>query len=79
MKIKISKGGRLTFIYDDKLQPLIQNGRAEIKRVSHVEPIGTKWRADMSPIEPGIVLGPFNKRQQALDAEKEWLEEKLLT
>jgi hypothetical protein len=32
------------------------------------------WYADMLPVD-GPVLGPFNKRQEALDAEITWLRE----
>lgn len=73
MKIRITDGGRLAFIYNDKLAALLTLGAATVRRVSHVEPApGGGWTADMSPIN-GPVLGPFNLRQTALDAEVEYL------
>lgn len=44
------------------------------KRASHVEPHGEKWTADMSPSN-GPVLGPFDTRAEALEAEVAWLRE----
>jgi len=50
-------------------------GSVAIARASHVEPNGAgKWEADMSP-SGGPVLGPFDLRQQAIDAELAWLKE----
>lgn len=46
------------------------------KRVSHVEPAPLepdRWCADMSPVN-GPVLGPFDTRSEALQAEERWLE-----
>lgn len=52
-------------------------GRPRIRRASHVEPNSTgTWLADLSPVD-GPVLGPFDKRADALAAEQAWLEEKL--
>lgn len=55
--IKISDG-RLTFVYDDALGDLLDEGTAAVCRVSHVEPHPTKkgWLADMSPVG-GPILG----------------------
>jgi hypothetical protein len=79
MKVKISKGGKITFIYSDDLQPLMKTGKATIKRASHVEPIESgEWIADMSPIQQGVILGPFSKRQKAIDAEIFWLQEEIM-
>lgn len=60
-------------IYDDALAPLLSIGRATINRASHVEPTRDgKWTADLSPVN-GPVLGPFNSRAAALEAEREFL------
>jgi len=75
-KIVIAPNGTMRFIYDDKLRPLLETGAARIDRASHVEPQGTKWQADMAPVG-GPVLGPFDTRQAALDAEVAWLNENL--
>lgn len=73
LTVLISPTGSLQFVWDDKLQPLIDIGRASIERVSHVEPTSAgQWSADLSPIA-GPVLGPFRRRGEALAAEREWL------
>ena len=62
-------------IYTDDMRPLLLEGQATIRRVSHVEPNAHGWwQADLAPVK-GPVLGPFQFRQQALDAEIVWLEE----
>lgn len=49
-------------------------GDRKIKRGSHVEPDDeNRWWADMGPVG-GPVLGPFEKRGDALTAEVVWLE-----
>jgi hypothetical protein len=77
-RVVLIKGGRIHFIYDDAMRPLMDQGKTEVRRASYVEPIntpvGVKWQADMSPVG-GPVLGPFDLRQQALDREIEWLNE----
>lgn len=72
--INFTETGDLQFIYCDRLAPLLEMGKATVKRASHVEPAGKKWTADMSPVN-GPVLGPFKLRQQALDAERAWLQD----
>lgn len=67
---------KMKFIYNDKLRPLLDMGRANVRRASHVEPHGTQWTADLSPVG-GPLLGPFDLRQEALDAEVAWLAEHL--
>lgn len=71
-EIVIDPDGTTRFIYSDALAPLLEQGAATIRRASHVEPDGGGWYADMRP-SSGPVLGPFRLRQQALDAEVEWL------
>jgi len=69
----VIKGGQARFIYSDALTGLMDQGKAKVRRASHVEPHEDGgWGADLSPVE-GPVLGPFEKRQEALDAEVEWL------
>lgn len=65
--------GVMRAIYDDDLAPLLNNGQFSIERASHVEPTHDGlWTADMSPVN-GPVLGPFNSRAAALEAEREFL------
>ena len=73
MKV-IIKGGEIRFIYSDELISLLDQGNATVKRASHVEPSDGGWTADLSPVN-GPVLGPFMKRQEALDAEVKWLKD----
>ena len=78
MQITISPNGELSFIYKDELRPLLDIGKADIRRVSHVEPTQDgRWSADLSPVG-GPILGPFEFRQDALEAEVEWLNQHVL-
>lgn len=81
--ISIGRGGRVTFIYDDTMQGLLQTGKATVKRASHVEPFedGSGWYADMSPVGgPMLDNGGkgFQTRELALEVEVEWLNENYL-
>lgn len=62
----------IRYIYDDALLPLMQHGQAETLRASHVEPSDGGWIADLSPIN-GPKLGPFLRRDEALQAEIAWI------
>jgi hypothetical protein len=77
----ISPNGELSFIYDDMhagfLEKLGVSVGDVVSRASHVEPCEGGWQADMSPIEPGVILGPFKLRQTALDEETAWLNKRL--
>lgn len=49
-----------------------------IRRASHVEPDEHgQWWADLAPMQ-GPKLGPFACRSEALDAERQWLEVRLV-
>jgi hypothetical protein len=76
IKAVISKEGtKLTFIYTDKLQPILKHGKATIKRVSNVEPTEDgKWQACMAD---GTILRKHDLREDALKEEVRYLEEKL--
>jgi hypothetical protein len=78
-KILVKPDGTLVFIYSDALAPLLDEGKATVKRASHVEPHPDGgWTADMTPhAKNGPVFGPFALRQEALDAEVAWLEQHL--
>lgn len=78
MNIYVRPNGNAQAIYDETLD-LAQVGAIDIRRASHVEPAANRpgqWEADLSPVG-GPVLGPFNKRAEALAAEIAWLEEHL--
>ena len=77
IEIRIDPFGQARLVFDDRidLRPL---GRTKIRRGSHVEPTADgRWTADLSPVD-GPVLGPFDKRKEALAAEVTWLNENWL-
>ena len=81
--INIKPDGTAQFIHDDRLNGLLHQGKAKIERASFAEPGDPskgqdplKWHAS---VVAGPVLGPFVTRQEALDAEVNWLNENLLT
>ena len=77
-------------IYDDDVIAILKDcGSCTVQRASHVEALAnlpeevkqrienkdpSLWWVDFSPVNENILLGPFESRQDALDAEKEWLE-----
>lgn len=72
-------GTTMVSVYNDpNYATLKRTGECSIRRASHVEP-GTDgdWYADLSPVN-GPKLGPFEQRQEALDAEVEWLNEHMV-
>lgn len=73
MNLIIEKGGRVRGIYGEAIE-LAAVGTPSISRASHVEPDEYgRWQADLSPV-CGPVLGPYEKRSEALEAEVAWLE-----
>ena len=83
--ITVTPDGTIKFVYDDRLKGLMGHGKATIKRMSHVEPGDPtkdqqplKWYANMVPSGHHVVLGPFDERQQALNAEVEWINNNIL-
>jgi hypothetical protein len=72
MELVVDADGGVRCIYDEALD-LRALGKLQITRASHVEPDAEGcWFADMGP-SGGPVLGPFQTRGQALQAEKRWL------
>lgn len=75
IELSVDESGTIRCIYHDALAELIQEGSGTLQRASHVEPDPERlgfWVADLSPVG-GPVLNGFKLRQQALDAEVEWL------
>lgn len=79
--IKVLVNGTIPplFVWDivGGLRFLNKEGEPSVARASHVEPCaigwtGGGWTADLSPVN-GPVLGPFYTRQEALNAEVEYL------
>jgi hypothetical protein len=74
----IAPDGLITAIYDDELADLLEEASTKtITRASFVEPTANgQWEADLAP-SGGPVLGPFKLREEALIAERKWLEQEL--
>ena len=77
MQIVISPNGSERCVYDELLD-LSALGQVRIARGSYVElDAQGRWWAELEPVS-GPKLGPFERRSQALQAEREWLEENWL-
>jgi hypothetical protein len=71
--IVVSPTGTIRLIYEDDLRGLLHVGSGQVMRASHVEPtLDGRWTADLSPVH-GPLLGPFDTRKEALDAEIDYL------
>lgn len=78
MQLIVHSDGTLRCVYTEDID-LHSFGPPQIRRASHVEPDAHgQWLADLSPVG-GPVLGPFERRSQALRAEAEWLGKWLVT
>jgi hypothetical protein len=77
--IKVGLDGSVFFIWDDVLGADLRDlGTMTIARASHVEPtVDARWTADMGP-SGGPVLGPFDRRADALAAEVVWIKQHVL-
>jgi hypothetical protein len=76
MELHIDRQGNVHCVYDEMLD-LSCLGQISISRASHVEADADgQWWADLQPVA-GPKLGPFDRRSEALAAEKEWLEKHL--
>jgi len=74
VQIIIDPSGVIRTIHKDALAGLYAEGKATIRRASHVEPNDDgQWVVDLSPVG-GPQMGPFALRADALAAEVEWLE-----
>lgn len=72
MNLIVKPGGVIITIYSDAFE--YKNlGEPHIRRVSKVEPTQSGlWIADLSLVD-GPILGPFEKRCDAIDAELEYV------
>lgn len=79
LELFIRPDGRIVFIHSDEGYEFAADlGEPHIQRASVVEPTASgQWTADMSPSDTACILGPFPKRQEALNAETTWLSEHL--
>ncbi len=73
MRLIVEVNGQIRGIYAEAIA-LDALGSPRITRASHVEPDAQgRWLADLAPVG-GPVLGPFERRSDALDGEVAWLE-----
>jgi hypothetical protein len=73
MDLLVLPDGTIRAIYGEEIE-FDSLGHAVITRASHVEPDERGcWLADLTPVA-GPVLGPFDRRSEALAAELDWLE-----
>jgi hypothetical protein len=73
MDLLILPDGTVRAVYAEDID-LTRIGPALIRRASHVEPDSHgRWLADLGPVS-GPVLGPFDRRSEALAAELDWLD-----
>jgi hypothetical protein len=78
MDLVVARDGTIRAIYAEEID-LGLLGSPSITRASHVEPDEKgRWSADLSLVN-GPVLGPFDHRSDALQAEQSWLEANWLT
>ena len=72
MEVFVTTDGTIRLFYGETID-IASLGHLIIRRASHVEPTANgDWRVDLSP-SGGPILGPFNRRSQALAAEECWL------
>lgn len=72
MDLIVSPDGTIRAVYAEAID-LGVLGHLVISRASHVEPNDSgRWLADLTPVA-GPVLGPFDLRSEALEAELAWL------
>ncbi|MCA9124643.1 MAG: hypothetical protein H6822_09040 [Planctomycetaceae bacterium] len=72
MELVVSPKGVVRCLYEETL-PIATLGALQIARASHVEPDPKgQWYADLAPVD-GPRLGPFERRSEALTAERDWI------
>lgn len=73
MQLLVDGNGLVRCLYAETID-LSALGQVSICRASQVEPDQQgRWRVDLSPVD-GPVLGPFDRRSEALREEQAWLE-----
>jgi hypothetical protein len=74
MQLVVTSTGQVRCLYSEAID-LASLGVPTIRRASHVEPDEAgRWHADLRPLG-GPVLGPYDRRSEALQAEERWIEE----
>jgi hypothetical protein len=73
MHLIVDPQGGVRGVYAEAIN-LTRLGELFIRRASQVEPDGLgRWWADLGPVG-GPLLGPFDRRSDALEAERRWLD-----
>lgn len=73
MELFVAGDGSVRCVYGEELD-LHALGEVQIRRASFVEADARgRWSADLGPVG-GPVLGPFDRRSDALAAERQWLD-----
>lgn len=91
--LAFTDGGFVQAIYSDRMYPALKRmGDVLVKRASYVEPHDRGgWFIDMRPSGDNVMIGrngarsprrfgellPFDTREEALAAERQWIEEKI--
>lgn len=71
--VSFGEDGTAGCVYSDELLDVLDAlGARSVRRASHVEPCGSGWSADLSPVG-GPVFGPFDTHGEAIAAELAWL------
>ena len=74
MQLIVDRSGVVRAVYTEAIE-LATLGRLTIARASRVEPDDDgRWNANLGPVD-GPVLGPFDRRSDAIEAEVAWIEE----
>lgn len=65
------------FVYSDEAAEITREAGMALttRRASHVEPTPNgQWNVDLTPVGGPCTLGLYDRREDALEAEHEWLE-----
>lgn len=81
MKIKINTDGTINLLYTEDICVEELGEVDSIRRLFHVEPTqDNKWTATVNiGTSKCVILGPFDKRSEALTAEVAWIEDNILS
>ena len=80
VEVVVDAAGRLQMVHDDRLD-LTDLGPVRVRRASDVEPLGSVWAGEgmkwWAHMRGGPTLGPFEKRADAILAERAYLSARL--
>jgi hypothetical protein len=77
--IIVEANGDIVFVFDDSLHEVLQPAFPNLKtsRASHCEPSASGWSVDVSPLlgGPEQIIATARRRDEALAAEVDWLQQ----